>query len=53
MNNIGFKEVFDLYVSYLLADAAIWTVITVAAFSLFIAFHILKGFFENKKGGEK
>lgn len=49
MSNIGFKEAFDLYVN----DAAFWTVITVAAFSLFFAFHVLKRYFESKKGGKE
>lgn len=53
MSNIGFKEAFDLYVKYLLADAAFWAVITVAAFILFFAFHGLKRYFESKKGGKE
>jgi hypothetical protein len=53
MKDIGFKEVFDLYVKYMLADAAFWAVITVAAFGLFFAFHVLKRYFESKKGGKE
>jgi hypothetical protein len=53
MDGMNLKETFDIYVKFLLADAAFYAVITVGALCLFFAFHVLKRYFENKKGGRK